>query len=88
MASSRSKKEEIIAEVKREIAVQNFSLLVEKIQKNCFRLCVPTPGAKLDSSETTCTQVDAILFPYVFHGLIQSLSAVLTRMSRPGTWFR
>ncbi|KAI8824279.1 Tim10/DDP family zinc finger protein, partial [Fimicolochytrium jonesii] len=50
------KTQEIMDQIRREVAMQNFQELLSQINKKCFAKCVPKPGAKLDSSEQTCLQ--------------------------------
>jgi len=45
-----------------EKAKQQFHELVLKISDVCFDKCVPSPGSKLSSSETSCSENCALRF--------------------------
>ncbi|KAI8813700.1 Tim10/DDP family zinc finger-domain-containing protein [Cladochytrium replicatum] len=48
------KKEVLMEEIQKELALQNFQDLLMKVNSKCFAKCVPKPGLKLDNSEQTC----------------------------------
>ncbi|KAI8925587.1 Tim10/DDP family zinc finger-domain-containing protein [Entophlyctis helioformis] len=57
MAGSRSEPmdtKDIMAQVRQELALQNFQEMLSKVIPKCFSKCVLKPGTKLDSSEQTC----------------------------------
>lgn len=53
-SSKEQKKESIISQVKKEMALANATQLLEKINSNCYDKCVPKPGSRLDSNEEKC----------------------------------
>ncbi|XP_049316868.1 mitochondrial import inner membrane translocase subunit Tim13 [Bactrocera dorsalis] len=51
---SIAEKEELIGQVKQQIAVANAQELLTKMTEKCFKKCVAKPGVQLDSSEQKC----------------------------------
>uniref|UniRef100_T1J3V4 Mitochondrial import inner membrane translocase subunit n=1 Tax=Strigamia maritima TaxID=126957 RepID=T1J3V4_STRMM len=51
---SGTQKEELMDQVKQQIAVANAQELLTKISEKCFKKCVSRPGSTLDSSEQKC----------------------------------
>ncbi|KAG5456078.1 MAG: Tim10/DDP family zinc finger-domain-containing protein [Olpidium bornovanus] len=49
-----AKKDEIMTQVRNELAVANAQELIHKMNHNCFKACCPRPGVKLDTSEQSC----------------------------------
>jgi len=49
-----AQKEQLMEQVKAQIAVANAQELLQKMSDKCFRKCVPKPGSTLDSSEQKC----------------------------------
>ncbi|KAI9100381.1 hypothetical protein DFS34DRAFT_482958 [Phlyctochytrium arcticum] len=49
------KAQELMDQIRREVAMQNFQELLSKINNKCFAKCVIKPGTKLDSSEERCS---------------------------------
>ncbi|KAI8868081.1 hypothetical protein GQ42DRAFT_175251 [Ramicandelaber brevisporus] len=49
-----SKKQQLMDQVRGELALANAQELINKMSDKCFAKCIPTPGPKLDKSETTC----------------------------------
>ncbi|KAI8808951.1 hypothetical protein BJ742DRAFT_771717 [Cladochytrium replicatum] len=57
-----AKKEVLMEEIQKELALQNFQDLLMKVNSKCFAKCVTKPGLKLDNSEQTWNVVsDAYL---------------------------
>uniref|UniRef100_A0A1A9UMP9 Mitochondrial import inner membrane translocase subunit n=1 Tax=Glossina austeni TaxID=7395 RepID=A0A1A9UMP9_GLOAU len=54
MTSTTSEKEEIIEEVKQQLAAANAQELLTKMTEKCFCKCITRPGAQLNSSEQKC----------------------------------
>ncbi|KAG0032509.1 protein translocase subunit [Podila clonocystis] len=52
--SMESKKQQVMDQVRSELALANAQELINKINEKCFAKCVPKPGSKLDSSEQAC----------------------------------
>jgi len=48
------KKQELMEQVRSELALANAQELITKMNEKCFQKCVPRPGAKLDSGEQQC----------------------------------
>ncbi|KAJ2899959.1 protein translocase subunit [Coemansia aciculifera] len=46
-----AKKEEVKQQVKQELAMANAQELINSVNKQCFKLCIPNPGTSLSSSE-------------------------------------
>ncbi|KAJ1837491.1 protein translocase subunit, partial [Coemansia sp. RSA 2708] len=44
-------KDDVMQQVKSELAMANAQELISNINKHCFKLCVPRPGSSLSSSE-------------------------------------
>ncbi|KAL0078552.1 Tim10/DDP family zinc finger-domain-containing protein [Phycomyces blakesleeanus] len=51
---SSSKKQEVMDQVRSELALANAQELINKINEKCYLKCVPKPGARLESSEQAC----------------------------------
>ncbi|KAF7991855.1 hypothetical protein HCN44_010656 [Aphidius gifuensis] len=51
---SGAEKDELMQQVKQEIAVANAQELLTKMTEKCFKKCVLKPGTSLDSSEQKC----------------------------------
>jgi len=49
-----SQKEQLMEQVKAQIAVANAQELLQKMSDKCFRKCVSKPGSTLDNSEQKC----------------------------------
>ncbi|KAG0320233.1 Mitochondrial import inner membrane translocase subunit Tim13 [Dissophora globulifera] len=52
--SMEAKKQQVMDQVRGELALANAQELVNKINEKCFARCVLKPGGKLDNSEQTC----------------------------------
>ncbi|KAJ5907737.1 hypothetical protein N7495_000419 [Penicillium taxi] len=52
--TSEDIKSAVVQQLQQEAAVNNARALITKINENCFKSCVPTPGSSLSSGETTC----------------------------------
>ncbi|EEB06888.1 TIM22 inner membrane protein import complex subunit Tim13 [Schizosaccharomyces japonicus yFS275] len=53
-ASSEDKKAFFMKQVKQELAVAQAGELINKINDNCFDLCIPKPGSTFDKSDKAC----------------------------------
>ncbi|XP_031635707.1 mitochondrial import inner membrane translocase subunit Tim13 [Contarinia nasturtii] len=51
---SSTQKDQLMTEVKQQIAVANAQELVTKITEKCFKKCVTKPGTSLGGSEQKC----------------------------------
>ncbi|KAJ9592693.1 hypothetical protein L9F63_015637 [Diploptera punctata] len=49
-----AQREEIMEQVKQQIAVANAQELLTKMTEKCFKKCINKPGTTLDSSEQKC----------------------------------
>ncbi|XP_065582840.1 mitochondrial import inner membrane translocase subunit Tim13-like [Artemia franciscana] len=49
-----AQREQLIEQVKEQIAVANAQELLSKMTDKCFKKCVVKPGSSLDSSEQKC----------------------------------
>merc|ERR1712149_75786 len=47
-------KEQLMEEVKAQIAVQNVQALLRQMSNKCFNKCITSPGSSLGSSESKC----------------------------------
>ncbi|PIA15717.1 hypothetical protein COEREDRAFT_81840 [Coemansia reversa NRRL 1564] len=47
-------KEEVMKQVKNEMAVASAQELIKNINKNCFNLCISSPGPSFSSSDEAC----------------------------------
>ncbi|PNF32777.1 Mitochondrial import inner membrane translocase subunit Tim13 [Cryptotermes secundus] len=47
-------KDELMEQVKQQIAVANAQELLTKMTEKCFKKCINKPGTSLDSSEQKC----------------------------------
>ncbi|CAK1364730.1 Mitochondrial import inner membrane translocase subunit tim13 [Cercospora beticola] len=47
-------KQQIMEQVRQQVALANARALVEKVNEHCFERCVPKPGTSLSSGERTC----------------------------------
>ncbi|XP_020279227.1 mitochondrial import inner membrane translocase subunit Tim13-B [Pseudomyrmex gracilis] len=51
---SGSQRDELMQQVKQQIAVANAQELLTKMTEKCFKKCIGKPGTSLDSSEQKC----------------------------------
>ncbi|XP_047987653.1 mitochondrial import inner membrane translocase subunit Tim13-like [Cydia fagiglandana] len=51
---SGTQKEELMDQVKQQIAIANAQELLTKMSEKCFKKCINKPGTALDSSEQKC----------------------------------
>ncbi|KAF2881839.1 hypothetical protein ILUMI_24340 [Ignelater luminosus] len=51
---SSTQKDELMDQVKQQIAVANAQELLTKMTEKCFKKCITKPGTSLDSSEQKC----------------------------------
>ncbi|KAJ8963010.1 hypothetical protein NQ314_005628 [Rhamnusium bicolor] len=51
---SGAQKDELMDQVKQQIAVANAQELLTKMTEKCFKKCISKPGTSLDSSEQKC----------------------------------
>ncbi|XP_055326508.1 mitochondrial import inner membrane translocase subunit Tim13 [Sitodiplosis mosellana] len=51
---SSTQKDQLMTEVRQQIAVANAQELVTKITEKCFKKCVTKPGTSLGGSEQKC----------------------------------
>ncbi|GJQ67685.1 hypothetical protein Trydic_g16511 [Trypoxylus dichotomus] len=49
-----AQKDELMDQVKQQIAVANAQELLTKMTEKCFKKCITKPGTSLDSSEQKC----------------------------------
>ncbi|KAJ5565612.1 Mitochondrial intermembrane space translocase subunit Tim13 [Penicillium sp. DV-2018c] len=52
--SSEEIKQAVLRQLQQETAMTNARALIGKINKHCFKACVPTPGSSLSTKENTC----------------------------------
>ncbi|RKP05963.1 Tim10/DDP family zinc finger protein, partial [Thamnocephalis sphaerospora] len=48
------KKQEVMDQVRGELAMANAQELINKVNEKCFNKCVPKPGTLLDGTEQGC----------------------------------
>ncbi|KAG0014271.1 protein translocase subunit [Podila clonocystis] len=53
-SSMEAKKQQVMDQVRSELALANAQELINKINEKCFAKCVLKPGSSLDSSEQAC----------------------------------
>ncbi|ORX99341.1 hypothetical protein K493DRAFT_257356 [Basidiobolus meristosporus CBS 931.73] len=53
-SSGSGKKQQVIDQVRSELALANAQELINKMNDKCFAKCVPKPGSRLDSGEQAC----------------------------------
>ncbi|KAJ1873760.1 protein translocase subunit [Coemansia sp. RSA 376] len=46
-----ARKEDVMQQVKQELALANAQELINSINKQCYKMCIPSPGTSLSSSE-------------------------------------
>lgn len=51
---SSTQKDQLMDQVKQQIALANAQELLTKMTEKCFKKCVSRPGSELDSSEQKC----------------------------------
>lgn len=51
---SGAQKEELMDQVKQQIAIANAQELLTKMSEKCFKKCINKPGTALDNSEQKC----------------------------------
>uniref|UniRef100_A0A336MYL5 Mitochondrial import inner membrane translocase subunit n=1 Tax=Culicoides sonorensis TaxID=179676 RepID=A0A336MYL5_CULSO len=49
-----AQKDELMDQVKQQIAIANTQEFISKVTEKCFKKCVGKPGSDLDSSEQKC----------------------------------
>ncbi|CEG70203.1 hypothetical protein CU097_003000 [Rhizopus azygosporus] len=49
-----NKKQEVMDQVRSELALANAQELINKINEKCYLKCVPKPGPRLESGEQAC----------------------------------
>ncbi|CAB3374505.1 mitochondrial import inner membrane translocase subunit Tim13 [Cloeon dipterum] len=49
-----AQKEELMDQVKQQMAIMSAQELLSKMTEKCFKKCVTKPGTSLDSSEQKC----------------------------------
>ncbi|XP_011699120.1 PREDICTED: mitochondrial import inner membrane translocase subunit Tim13 [Wasmannia auropunctata] len=49
-----SQRDELMQQLKQQIAVANAQELLTKMTEKCFKKCIGKPGTSLDSSEQKC----------------------------------
>ncbi|KAF9115701.1 hypothetical protein BGZ80_005554 [Entomortierella chlamydospora] len=52
--SMEAKKQQVMDQVRSELALANAQELINKINEKCFAKCVPKPGPKLSGGEQDC----------------------------------
>ncbi|KAJ5780169.1 hypothetical protein N7457_005329 [Penicillium paradoxum] len=52
--TSEEIKAAVVLQLQQEAAMSNARSLIGKINKHCFKACVPAPGSSLSSKENTC----------------------------------
>ncbi|KAJ5784996.1 uncharacterized protein N7503_010208 [Penicillium pulvis] len=53
-SSSSDVKANLVQQLQQESAMANARMLINKVNENCFRACVPTPGSSMSAQENTC----------------------------------
>ncbi|XP_058449765.1 mitochondrial import inner membrane translocase subunit Tim13 [Malaya genurostris] len=51
---SSVQKDELMSQVKQQIALANAQELLSKMTEKCFKKCISKPGTELDGSEQKC----------------------------------
>ncbi|KAJ2493039.1 protein translocase subunit [Coemansia sp. RSA 2050] len=46
-----ARKEDVMQQVKQELAMANAQELINSINRQCYKMCIPNPGTSLSSSE-------------------------------------
>jgi import inner membrane translocase subunit TIM13 len=49
-----SKKQQVMDQVRAELAMANAQELISKLGDKCYEKCIPNPGADLSSTDKTC----------------------------------
>ncbi|KAF9448620.1 hypothetical protein P691DRAFT_34820 [Macrolepiota fuliginosa MF-IS2] len=49
-----ARKEQIMSQIKNELALVQAQELINKANEKCFAKCIPKPGSSLSSAEQTC----------------------------------
>ncbi|KAJ9081971.1 protein translocase subunit [Entomophthora muscae] len=53
-SNSNNQKQQIMDQVKSELAMANAQELISKLNDKCYSKCIPVPGSELSLSEQTC----------------------------------
>ncbi|EIE81301.1 hypothetical protein G6F46_000480 [Rhizopus delemar] len=53
-ADTSNKKQQVMDQVRSELALANAQELINKINEKCYLKCVPKPGSRLESGEQAC----------------------------------
>lgn len=48
------KSEEIMDQIRQQLAIANAQLVIQKMTEKCFAKCISKPGSSLDNSEQKC----------------------------------
>ncbi|XP_064594965.1 mitochondrial import inner membrane translocase subunit Tim13-B-like [Liolophura sinensis] len=51
---SSAQRDQLMDQVKQQIALANAQELLQKMSEKCFKKCIHKPGTSLDSSEQKC----------------------------------
>ncbi|KAJ1833927.1 protein translocase subunit, partial [Coemansia sp. RSA 2703] len=54
MEISGANKEEVKQQVRKEMAMANAQELINNLNKNCYKMCLSTPGSSLSTSDEGC----------------------------------
>ncbi|XP_034244431.1 mitochondrial import inner membrane translocase subunit Tim13-B [Thrips palmi] len=48
------KSEELMDQIRQQLAIANAQLVIQKMTEKCFTKCISKPGSSLDNSEQKC----------------------------------
>ncbi|XP_017796743.1 PREDICTED: mitochondrial import inner membrane translocase subunit Tim13 [Habropoda laboriosa] len=66
---------ELMQQIKQELAVANAQELLSKMSEKCFKKCVLRPGTSLDSSEQKCVAMCMDRYMDAYNLVLKTYSA-------------
>ncbi|KAL8279648.1 hypothetical protein RQP46_007961 [Phenoliferia psychrophenolica] len=83
-ADQETRKQQVMNEVKSQLALANAQELINKMNEKCFEKCIPKPGPSLTSSDETCIVRCTERFLEAFNLISKSYVARLGREREQG----
>ncbi|OAD56132.1 Mitochondrial import inner membrane translocase subunit Tim13 [Eufriesea mexicana] len=76
---SDKEKNELMQQIKQEVAVASAQEMLSKMSEKCFKKCVVKPGTSLDSSEQKCVAMCMDRYMDAFNLVSKTYSARIQR---------
>ncbi|KAF3423612.1 hypothetical protein E2986_12472 [Frieseomelitta varia] len=72
-------KNELMQQIKQEVAVANAQEMLSKMTEKCFKKCVIKPGTSLDNTEQKCVAMCMDRYMDAFHLVSKTYSTRIQR---------